>query len=79
MLIFINLKTVGYHLMIDTTKLLTFFSNKKNHNQNYKQFIDFIPFLKSQKIISNVTILRKNQQFIYLIFILQQLHPFKPI
>jgi hypothetical protein len=48
MLIFINLKTVGYHLMILTTKLLAFFSNKKSTKITNKLLISFL-FLKVKK------------------------------
>jgi competence CoiA-like predicted nuclease len=49
----INLKTIDYHLAI-LTKQFYFFSNKKNHNQNYQKNIDF--FLKNKKITNNIVI-----------------------
>jgi hypothetical protein len=52
MLILINLKIVGYHLIVLTNQLLLFFK-LKNYNQIYKQIIDSILFLKNQKTISN--------------------------
>jgi hypothetical protein len=48
--VLINLKQSGYHLVVLTNQLLLFCQIKKNHNQNYKTIIDFLSFLKNQKI-----------------------------
>jgi hypothetical protein len=55
MLVFINLGTTGYYLTVLTNWVFFFLFQIKNHNQNYKKFIDLIPFHRNQKIISNVT------------------------
>jgi hypothetical protein len=44
LLILKNLKAVDYLLTVFINQLLIF--KIKNHNQNYKKFIGFIPFLK---------------------------------
>jgi hypothetical protein len=47
-LVLINLTPTSYHLVIFTNQLLLFFQIK-NHNQNYKHFIDFILIFKNHE------------------------------
>jgi hypothetical protein len=45
MSIIINLKIVIYHLVILTNQPIISLKNNNNHNQNFKNIIDFIPYI----------------------------------